>query len=264
MMIPNNNKLLSHFLRLVLVTTFLLLTACAGTNGPADKGDPLEAYNRAMYKFNDAVDRAVVRPVAQAYKDTVPQPVQSGVTNFFSNLDDAWVFVNDLLQFKFEQAVSDLSRLIWNSTVGLFGLIDVATPMGLPKHNEDFGQTLGAWGVGEGPYIVLPFLGPSTLRDTGGLVVDYEYDPLNEVEDNDAYWTAFALRAIDTRAQLLSATKVVEQAAIDPYVFVRDAYLQRRRNLVYDGNPPREKPPAPKPSEEDLQLELELERELNR
>lgn len=238
------------------------VSGCAGVSGPGDERDPFESYNRAIYTFNDAVDRTVLRPVAETYQENVPQPVQTGVSNFFSNLDDAWVFVNDLLQFKFEQAISDLSRLIWNSTVGLFGLIDVATPMGLPKHNEDFGQTLATWGVGDGPYIVLPFLGPSTLRDTGGLVADFSYDPLIDIEDNETYWSLLALRVIDKRAELLSASRVMEQAAIDPYVFMRDAYLQHRRNLIYDGNPPRETPAMPPPSDADRELELELELEL--
>ncbi|MDY6980855.1 MAG: VacJ family lipoprotein, partial [Pseudomonadota bacterium] len=204
------------------------------------------------------------RPVAQAYKDTVPQPAQTGVSNFFSNLDDVWVMVNNLLQFKFEAAASDFSRVAWNSTVGVFGLIDVATPMGLPKHNEDFGQTLGHWGVGEGAYIVLPFLGPSTLRDTGGLVADWEYEPLQEIEDDEAYWSAVVLRVIDTRAGLLSASRILEESGADPYTFMRDAYLQRRRSLVYDGNPPRPDRPQLERSDEDRALERELEMELER
>jgi len=256
----DNNKTGSRYLRVVLLSFTLVLSGCASTNGPPDEGDPFESYNRAMYKFNDALDKAVLTPAAQAYKDNIPHPVQSGVSNFFSNLDDAWVFVNDLFQFKFKQAASDLSRFVWNSTVGLFGFIDVATSLDLPKHDEDFGQTLGSWGVGEGPYLVLPILGPSNIRDAGGLVADYGFDPLVNIKDNNTYWGLWILRGIDWRASLLGASKVVEQAALDPYVFVRDAYLQRRRSLVYDGNPPQEKPPLPKPSDEDLELELELEK----
>ncbi|MDR9436570.1 MAG: VacJ family lipoprotein [Thiohalophilus sp.] len=264
-MIKNNN-LAGSLLHVVLLAATLLISGCASTNGPADDGqsDPLEPYNRAMYKFNDTVDRAVLRPVAQAYKDTVPQPAQTGVSNFFSNLDDVWVMVNNLLQLKFEAAASDFSRVVWNSTVGLFGLIDVATPMGLPKHNEDFGQTLGHWGVGEGAYIVLPFLGPSTLRDTGGLIADWEYEPLQEIDDEEAYWSAVVLRAIDTRAGLLSASRMLEESGADPYTFMRDAYLQRRRSLVHDGNPPRTERPQFERSDEDRALERELEMELER
>lgn len=261
-----NNKPLCRLLHVILIAATLLLSGCASTDGPPPEGDPFESYNRAMYKFNDAVDRAVLRPVARAYKNNVPQPAQTGIGNFFSNLDDIWVLVNDLLQLKFKQAASDFSRVVWNSTVGLFGLIDVATPMGMPKHNEDFGQTLGSWGVGEGPYVVLPFLGPSTLRDTGGLVVDWEYEPLQEIDDDEAYWTAVVLRAIDTRARLLGASRVMDEAALDPYAFMRDAYLQRRRNLVYDGNPPKADKPSlertDKQRQEDRELEQLLEQEL--
>ncbi|MGD8711395.1 MAG: VacJ family lipoprotein [Thiohalophilus sp.] len=259
----NKNKLtISRLLHLVLIAAVLMLTGCASSNGPGSN-DPLESYNRAMYKFNDAVDRNIATPTAKAYKQVVPQPVRSGVSNFFSNLDDMWVMLNNLLQLKFTDAASDFSRVIWNSTIGLFGLIDVATPMGLPKHDEDFGQTLGSWGVGEGPYIVLPFLGPSTLRDTGGLVADWEYDPLINIKDNETYWGAVILRAIDTRAELLGASRLLEQSGADPYTFMRDAYLQHRRNLVYDGEPPRPERPKFEPSQEDLDLERELERELN-
>jgi len=264
MMIINNKPYISRFLHATLIATALLLGGCASSNGPPGEGDPLESYNRAMYKFNDAVDRTIARPVAQAYKDNVPQPAQTGISNFFSNLDDVWVMVNNLLQLKFTDAASDFSRVVWNSTLGLFGLIDVATPMGLPKNNEDFGQTLGSWGVGEGPYIVLPFLGPSTLRDTGGLVVDWEYEPLQAIEDDEVYWSAVVLRAIDTRASLLGASRMLEESGADPYTFMRDAYLQHRRNLVYDGNPPREERPEFEPTEEDRALERELEMELER
>ncbi len=217
-----------------------------------------------MYAFNDSVDSAVVRPVAQAYKDYMPNLVQTGVSNFFDNIGDLNVMVNNLLQFKIENAVSDFGRILWNSTVGIFGLIDVASHMGLEKHDEDFGQTLAVWGVPDGPYIVLPLLGPSNARDSVGLVGDIYVDPLFQIdEEGNVYWGAVILRFIDTRADLLSASRVLEQAAIDPYIFVRDAYLQHRRNLVYDGNPPVDETMEFDPATDaDLELELELEREL--
>lgn len=255
--------------QLVLLFSLLIISGCASVPGPKNEKDPLESYNRAMFAFNDAIDRNLVKPVAETYRDTMPQPVQTGVSNFFSNLDDIFVFLNDLLQFKLGQAVSDFSRLVWNSTVGLGGLIDVATPMGLPKHNEDLGQTLAVWGIGDGPYIVLPLLGPSTLRDTGGLLIESPHHPVNEIEDNETYWATLALMTIDKRAQLLGASKVVEEAALDRYVFIRDAYLQHRLSLIHDGNPPRtkrdfqlDKPASKEELELEQELELELEREL--
>ena len=231
--------------------------------GPPDERDPFESYNRAMYSFNDSVDKAVVRPVAQAYKDYVPNLLQTGISNFFDNIGDLTVMVNNLLQFKIENAVSDFGRILWNTTVGLFGLIDVASHMGLQKHDEDFGQTLAVWGVPDGPYIVLPLLGPSSARDTVGWVGDIYVDPLFAVnEDGTIYWGLVVLRFIDTRADLLSASRVLEQAAIDPYIFMRDAYLQHRRSLIYDGNPPQEEPIQFDPgSDTDLELQLELERQ---
>jgi phospholipid-binding lipoprotein MlaA len=197
--------------------------------------------NRGIYKFNDIVDKAVIKPVAQGYREVLPGPVRTGVGNFFSNLDDVLVLLNDTLQLKLERSASDFSRLTWNSTLGIFGLVDVATPMGLEKHNEDFGQTLGYWGIGNGPYLVLPFLGPSTFRDTAGIVVDWQFDPVVQQKDIPMRNTAVGIHTVDNRARFLDTEKVVEEAALDPYVFVRDGYLQRRLGLVYDGNPPREK-----------------------
>lgn len=238
----------------LLVLGILLMQGCATVNGPGDPNDPLEGYNRAMYKFNDGVDRYVVKPVAKGYDAVTPAPVQKGIGNFFSNLDDVVVIVNDLLQFKLKQAAADTGRFIINSTLGLFGLIDWATDMGLEKHNEDFGQTLGYWGVPSGPYIILPFLGPSTIRDTGGLYADTNYlDPIYnewqdggfpppERENGNAVWGLTTLKVVDTRAKLLKIGNIVDEASLDPYVFLREAYLQRRKNLVFDGNPPKEEP----------------------
>ena len=216
----------------------LALLGCA-TNG--DPRDPLEPLNRNVYKFNDVVDQTVLKPVATGYKEAMPEPVRTAVGNFFSNLDDVLVLFNDLLQFKLDQAASDFSRLAWNTTVGIAGLVDVATPMDLAKHNEDFGQTLGYWGIDNGPYLVLPFLGPSTLRDAVGTAVDGQFDPVVQHTPVPERNSGIAIHSIDTRARLLDAEKVLDEAAIDRYVFLRDAYLQRRQGLVYDGNPPREK-----------------------
>lgn len=220
----------------------LLLSACATLDGPTDPEDPFERYNRGMYAFNDAVDRAVLKPVAEGYVQHVPTPVRSGVNNFFSNLDDVVVLLNDLLQFKLQQAASDFGRILVNSTVGIYGLFDFASSAGLPKHNEDFGQTLGHWGVASGPYVVLPLLGPSSVRDGSGWLVDYRYtDPATQGLDDQATENVlFATETINTRAGLLNASSLLDTAALDPYIFTRDAFLQRRESLVYDGNPPEE------------------------
>ncbi len=239
-----------------------LLSGCAAT----DPRDPFESYNRAVFAFNEGVDRAVVKPVAEAYRDHVPGPVRRGVHNVFSNLDDVLVFLNDLLQFKFRQAAEDFTRFFYNTFLGLGGIFDVATPLGLPKHNEDLGQTLGYWGVGSGPYLVLPFLPPSTVRDTVGFAGDALVDPVYRISDQTVLWSAIVLETVDQRAQLLSASRVLDEAALDRYAFVRDAYLQRRLNLVHDGRPPQDgappHPPGAGDADLDLELELELEREL--
>jgi phospholipid-binding lipoprotein MlaA len=213
----------------------LLLGACA-SNG--NKADPLEPLNRGIYRFNDVADKAVVKPIARGYKAVTPVPVREAVGNFFSNLDDVLVTANDLLQFKFRNAAGDASRVIFNTTFGVAGLFVVASAWGLEKHDEDFGQTLGYWGVGNGPYLVLPLLGPSTLRDTLGRVVDNQGDLVTNISDVPTRNSGIGLRLTDHRARLLDTEKILEEAAIDPYLFLRDAYLQRRRSLVYDGNPP--------------------------
>jgi phospholipid-binding lipoprotein MlaA len=193
-----------------------------------------------MYSFNNALDKAVIKPVSQGYDAVVPDPISQGISNFFSNLDDVTVVINDLLQAKFGQAFEDTKRLVLNSTVGVAGIFDVATMAGYEKNNEDFGQTLGTWGVDSGAYVVLPLFGPRTVRDTVGLVGDYYTDPVTYVEGPGAENAFRGTRLVDTRANLLKAEKVLDEAAIDEYSYVRDAYLQRRENLVYDGNPPEE------------------------
>ena len=226
---------------LVFMFTTVFLGGCATIDEEyRDPRDPYESFNRAMYNFNDGLDRVLMKPLGKGYKAITPAPVDRGITNFFSNLNDVVSAVNNLLQFKLTRAASDVGRVLVNTTLGILGFMDVASNMNLPKYGEDFGQTLGAWGMDPGPYIVLPFFGPSSGRDAVGLVVDWYTDPIYYLEpDSHRYWT-YALRAVDRRADLLGASNVFEQAALDPYEFMRDAYLQKRNNDVHDGNPPLE------------------------
>ena len=233
------NKQSNLNIRSVLAATAAaaLFAGCATSGNPKD---PIEGYNRAMFSFNETVDKAVIKPVAQGYDFVVPDPVQTGVSNFFANIADLWTGVNNLLQGKPVDALSDAGRVLVNSTLGILGLFDVATPMGLEKHEEDFGQTLGRWGVGDGAYVVLPIFGPRTLRDTGGFLVDVWVDPVPNHDPVDVRNIALALRAVDDRASFLDVEGTIEAAALDKYAYIRDAYLQRRRSLIHDGNPPRE------------------------
>ncbi len=214
-----------------------LLTGCATSGNPKD---PIEGFNRAMFAFNEGVDTVVIKPVAKGYDAVVPAPVRTGVTNFFGNIADLFIGINNLLQGKPDQAFSDFGRVVINTTIGILGLFDVASEAGLEKHEEDFGQTFGRWGVGDGAYVVLPFFGPRTVRDTVGLVLDVKTDPVANVSDVATRNSLLALRLIDNRADLLPADKVIEEAALDKYSYVRDGYLQRRRSLIHDGNPPRD------------------------
>jgi phospholipid-binding lipoprotein MlaA len=216
-----------------------LAAACA-TNPDADPRDPFEPANRAIYRFNDALDEAVMKPVATAYRDLLHEEIRSRVRNFFSNIADLFIGVNNILQGKFQEGIEDWARFAFNSTLGLFGIHDIASEAGIEKHNEDFGQTLGRWGAGPGPYLVLPILGSSTVRDGIGTGLDMYVDPVSEFRPIWTRNSAYALRITNTRADLLDASRILEQAALDKYVFQRDAYLQRRQNLIYDGRPPRE------------------------
>ncbi len=229
---------ITSFIRLGLLFAILATTGCAATQHSTEVNDPYEDYNRFMYSFNDKVDRAVTKPIAKGYNYVMPDVVSKSVSNFFRNLDDITVIINDVLQLKINQAIYDTGRFVTNSTIGVLGLFDVATPSGLKKNDEDFGQTLGYWGIDTGAYIVLPLLGPSNVRDTFGLVGDHYTDPLTYVEGPAASNPLYATRIIDDRADLLSAEKVLDEAAMDEYNYVRDGYLQRRLNLVHDGNPP--------------------------
>ncbi|MGQ0546026.1 MAG: MlaA family lipoprotein [Betaproteobacteria bacterium] len=224
----------------VWIAAAVCLGGCA-TTGEGDPRDPLEGWNRGVYKFNEKFDDYLARPVAETYEDRIPREVRDRVRNFFANLADPFIGVNNLLQGKASEAFDDWTRFLLNTTVGLLGIHDVASDLGLEKRNEDFGQTFGRWGAGTGPYLVLPLFGSSNVRDGVGLAADIYTDPLGEVRPIDARNTAIATRAVQTRADLLGASRVLEQAALDKYVFQRDAYLQRRRSLVYDGRPPREK-----------------------
>jgi phospholipid-binding lipoprotein MlaA len=218
------------------------LGGCAST-ADRDPRDPLEPLNRSIYRFNDKVDTVIAQPVARTYRKVVPGEVRDRVRNFFGNIGDFFIGVNNFLQGKFEDGVSDWARVAFNTTVGLFGIHDVASDMGYEKHNEDFGQTFGRWGARPGPYLVLPFLGSSDLRDGLGTGLDIYTDPLGEVRPYHLQYGLWGLRLTQTRTDLLDASRILEEAALDKYVFQRDAYLQRRRSLVYDGHPPREKEP---------------------
>jgi phospholipid-binding lipoprotein MlaA len=224
------------------------LGGCATVGGNPD--DPLEGYNRAMFSFNDSVDKAVLKPVASGYNKVMPEVARTGVSNFFSNTGDVWIGVNNILQGKVGQGASDFGRFAINTTVGVVGLFDVASNAGLEKHNEDFGQTLGRWGVGSGAYVVLPLLGPSDVRDGFSLVVDMYGNPLRYVSNVPTRNELYGVRLVDTRTNLLDVSQLMEEAALDRYVYVRSAYLQRRRSLVYDGNPPPEPDPEQTPDPE--------------
>jgi phospholipid-binding lipoprotein MlaA len=237
-----------RFLGLLLLLA--ALGGCATSGG--NPRDPLEGYNRAMFSFNDGVDKAIIKPVASGYKTVMPEVARTGVSNFFSNLRDIWIGVNNILQGKVGDGASDFGRFVINSTVGIFGLFDIASTANLEKHNEDFGQTLGRWGVGSGAYVVLPVFGPSTVRDGVSLfAVDWHGDPLWYVGDIPVRYELMGVRLIDTRANLLDVSRLAEEASLDNYAYIRDAYLQRRRSLVYDGNPPPEPEADKKPESGD-------------
>lgn len=221
----------------VVLTASVLggVTGCATTaNNPKD---PYEGFNRAMFSVNEGID-VVVKPVAQGYDAVAPMPVKAGIGNFFGNIADVWTGINNFLQGKGGQGFSDVGRVLINSTIGIGGVFDVASEMGLEKHAEDFGQTLGVWGVGDGPFLYWPIIGPRTTRDTFGWAVDSYADPVMRVEDVPLRNSLAGTRFIDIRASLLPSDKVVEQAAFDKYNYIRDAYLQNRRSAVFDGAPP--------------------------
>lgn len=212
-----------------------VLAGCASVQTPTP-GDPLESFNRGVFTFNDTLDKYALKPVAQGYQWAVPQPVRNSVTNFFSNIGDVYIAANELLQLKIADGVGDIMRVTINTLFGVGGLFDVASAAKLPKHAADFGVTLGHYGVPSGPYLVLPLLGPSTVRDAGGLIVDYYGNPLTYVEPSSVSWALYGVNLVNTRANLLTTVDVLSGAALDKYSFVRNAYLQRRRYLITGSN----------------------------
>jgi phospholipid-binding lipoprotein MlaA len=214
-----------------------MLGGCATSGNPKD---PIEGFNRAMFSFNEGVDKVALKPVAQGYEAALPTPLRTGVSNFFGNVADVFIAVNNLLQGKPGDAASDVGRVLVNSTIGILGLFDVASDLGMEKHDEDFGQTFGRWGVGDGAYVVLPLLGPHTARDVVGEVLDIQADPVAKVDHVETRNILLVTRVIRDRAAQLPADKLIEEAALDKYSYIRDAYLQRRHYKIYDGNPPRE------------------------
>jgi len=216
----------------LLAGALTMLGGCAGFN--TNPRDPLEPLNRKVMQFNEGVDSIVLKPAATAYRNGVPPLVRTGVSNFFGNMSDAWSFVNSALQFKFQNAAENFMRLNVNTFLGLGGILDIASELNIERHREDFGQTLGRWGVPAGPYIVLPLLGPSTLRDTVALPVEREGDIVHHITPASDRNALYVLRAVDVRSNLLRLGGVIEGAALDKYSFTRDAYLQKRRAEIMD------------------------------
>lgn len=229
-------KMLAKSMVSVAVAVCLSGSVLAGEN----PNDPAEGWNRAMFTVNEGIDTVIAKPLAKGYDYVAPLPVKAVVGNFFSNIADVMIGANNLLQGKPGQAFNDWGRVLVNTTVGIGGAFDVASEMGLDKHYEDFGQTLGVWGVGEGAYLFWPVIGPRTVRDTAGFIVDSQIDPVWYIEPVPVRNSLAFIRLVDARAALLPTDRIIEEGALDKYTYVRDAYLQHRRNAVYDGNPPRD------------------------
>jgi phospholipid-binding lipoprotein MlaA len=249
--------MLKRLIAVSLLLVSMFLQGCAFTVSPnasnmaSDRGgsDPFEPMNRVTASFNSALDSVIVKPISRAYKFVTPPPIKMMIGNFFGNLSDLWTGANNILQGKPKAALSDFTRFTVNSTWGRLGLVDVATDLGLEKRYEDFGQTLGVWGISPGPYLVLPFLGPSSARDTAGLIPDSLASPLRGVKHTPTYYSLLGARVIDTRAGLLSAERFMDSASLDDYAFLRNGFFQRRFSQVYDGNPPDQA--APKYDDDD-------------
>ena len=237
-----------RFARLGAVASLVLLQACATVAYP-DRRDPIEPLNRAVFSFNDVLDRALIKPVATVYRDATPRVVRLGVSNFFGNLVDVWSIFNNAIQLRGQATGDSIGRVMVNSTIGLGGLVDVASDFDIERHTSDFGLTLGRWGVPPGPYVVLPLLGPYTLREVVAIPIDQQGNLVNQFTDAQSRDGLNVLNIVDVRAQYLAAGDVVEGAALDKYSFTRDVYLQRQRSRLYDGNPPDELAVPVKPAE---------------
>jgi phospholipid-binding lipoprotein MlaA len=248
-------SLCARALLALMVGALLTLGGCATTKslvtdargGPGARLDPWESWNRKVFAFNEGLDERILKPVATGYAKVVPQFVRRSVDNFFANAADAWSAVNNVLQGKAEPAFTDVVRFTTNTVFGFFGVLDIASEFGLDHHYEDFGQTLGRWGFGAGAYLVWPLIGPSTVRETIALPLDRTASPALYISDGSYQFGVVGLQIINTRARLLGASQVIDDIALDKYTFIRDAYLQRRRSLVFDGDAP-EMPDAPSPA----------------
>ena len=228
----NTPTFIMRTLRVAALGLVVVLAQGCATGPNANPADPLESFNRTVFDLNDGLDRAIFKPVAMAYKEVTPSPVRTGVNNFFNNIADVWSVVNNALQFKPKETLETGMRVAFNTVFGFAGVLDIGTEMGLARNRQDFGQTLGYWGIEPGPYVVLPFFGPSSVRDTVGTVVDSSVDLVNNTKNVPTRNSLIGLRVVDTRAQFLGATDVLDQAALDKYSFTRDLYLQRRANSI--------------------------------
>lgn len=224
--------LTTRTLRLAALGLVVALAQGCATGPNANPADPLEPFNRTVFDFNDGLDRAIFKPVATAYKEVTPSPVRTGINNFFNNITDVWSVVNNALQFKPKETLETGMRVAFNTIFGFAGVLDIGTEMRLARNKQDFGQTLGYWGAEPGAYVVLPFFGPSSVRDTLGTVVDSSVDLVNNVKNVPTRNSLIGLRVIDKRAEFLGAADVLDQAALDKYSFTRDLYLQRRANSI--------------------------------
>ena len=239
-----NTKIFSNRRALqVLIMSFMMmfLVSCASIpeGQPRSKKDPWELVNRNVFSFNESLDKYLVKLITHVYEFILPEVIRDRLSNVFSNVGDVYTAINQLLQGKPKEAFDDLTRVLVNTTIGLGGLFDVASDAGLEKHNEDFGQTFGVWGIGDGPYMMLPLLGPSNVRDTVGWAFDLNTDILiNYIDNIPVRNTITGVRIVDQRSKYLNSTNLLGEAAFDKYTFIRDAYIQRRRNRIYDGNPP--------------------------
>lgn len=229
-------KTWTRFRHLALALLFAALAGGCASSGTATPGDPFEGVNRAVFSFNEGFDKVLMKPVATAYKTVVPEPARSCVGNVFANINDIFVGINSLLQGKGKDAVTDICRVAVNTTIGIGGCFDVASKMGLEKHNRDFGQTFGKWGVTPGPYLVIPFLGPSNFRDGIGTAIRGYLDPVWRISHVPTRNVVAGVRVVQARSELLTAGDVLEEAALDKYSFVRDAYAQRRQGMIEDGD----------------------------